>query len=110
MATSATHVRANKAELIHIEVDRRLAHEWDEWNGNSVARPMQLRRPVSRFLKFHRAALGRPQARRAHAAIRRMLRLDPFPLGGVRYIIWATLGLATLILAGSVITAVIIGH
>lgn len=61
MATSATPVRANKAELIHIEVDRRLAHEWDEWNGNSVARPMRLRRPVSRFLKFHRAALGRPR-------------------------------------------------
>lgn len=40
----------------------------------------------------------------------RMLRLDPFPLGGVRYIIWATLGLATLILAGSVIAAVITGH
>ena len=36
-----------------------------------------------------------------------MLRLDRFPLGGVRYIIWATLGIALLILAGSVITAMV---
>lgn len=26
-----------KAQLIHIEVDRRLGHEWDEWNGRPLA-------------------------------------------------------------------------
>jgi hypothetical protein len=25
-----------KAQLIHIEVDRRLGHEWDEWNGRAL--------------------------------------------------------------------------
>src|SRR5262245_33714644 len=25
-----------KAQLIHIEVDRRLGHEWDEWNGRPL--------------------------------------------------------------------------
>jgi uncharacterized protein len=27
-----------KAQLIHIEVDRRLGHEWDEWNGQPLPR------------------------------------------------------------------------
>ncbi|MFN2571920.1 MAG: hypothetical protein ABR537_09980, partial [Gemmatimonadales bacterium] len=25
-----------RAQLIHIEVDRRLGHEWDEWNGRPL--------------------------------------------------------------------------
>jgi hypothetical protein len=32
----ATSTRSQKAELIHIEVDRRLGHEWDEWNGKPL--------------------------------------------------------------------------
>ena len=32
----ATSVRNQKAELIHIETDRRLGHEWDEWNGKPL--------------------------------------------------------------------------
>src|SRR3989442_1601020 len=27
---------APRAQLIHIEVDRRLGHEWDEWNGRPL--------------------------------------------------------------------------
>jgi len=27
---------APRAQLIHIEVDRRLGHEWDEWNGRAL--------------------------------------------------------------------------
>src|SRR2546428_7449291 len=26
----------SRAQLIHIEVDRRLGHEWDEWNGRPL--------------------------------------------------------------------------
>jgi hypothetical protein len=32
LETMATH----RAELIHIDVDRRLGHEWDEWDGNPL--------------------------------------------------------------------------
>ncbi|HEU4697672.1 MAG TPA: DUF116 domain-containing protein [Gemmatimonadales bacterium] len=28
--------RAKRAELIHIDVDRRLGHEWDEWDGQPL--------------------------------------------------------------------------
>src|SRR5260370_28973301 len=27
---------APRAQLIHIETDRRLGHEWDEWNGQPL--------------------------------------------------------------------------
>src|SRR5437867_13343524 len=31
-----TSAPAPRAQLIHIEVDRRLGHEWDEWNGRAL--------------------------------------------------------------------------
>src|SRR5438034_11427273 len=31
-----TSAPAPRAQLIHIEVDRRLGHEWDEWNGRPL--------------------------------------------------------------------------
>src|SRR5258705_9528486 len=31
-----TSAPAARAQLIHIEVDRRLGHEWDEWNGRPL--------------------------------------------------------------------------
>ncbi len=47
-----TTVRAKKAELIHIEVDRRLGHEWDEWNGKPLPDQGNFSAPPSRFFKF----------------------------------------------------------
>jgi len=47
-----TSVRAKKAELIHIEVDRRLGHEWDEWNGKPLPNQGDFSAPPSRFFRF----------------------------------------------------------
>jgi hypothetical protein len=33
---SSSSAPAPRAQLIHIEVDRRLGHEWDEWNGRPL--------------------------------------------------------------------------
>ena len=36
MTTPPVTGTSPKAQLIHIEVDRRLGHEWDEWNGRPL--------------------------------------------------------------------------
>ncbi|MGH7606970.1 MAG: hypothetical protein ACREME_06490, partial [Gemmatimonadales bacterium] len=36
MATTAPPSSSPRAHLIHIEVDRRLGHEWDEWDGRPL--------------------------------------------------------------------------
>jgi hypothetical protein len=36
MTTPPVSGTSPKAQLIHIEVDRRLGHEWDEWNGRPL--------------------------------------------------------------------------
>ena len=48
----ATAVRSSKAELIHIEVDRRLGHEWDEWNGKPLPNQGDFAAPPSRFFTY----------------------------------------------------------
>ena len=48
----ATSLRAKKAELIHIEVDRRLGHEWDEWNGKPLPNQGNFDAPPGRFFLF----------------------------------------------------------
>ena len=41
---------APRAELIHIEVDRRLGHEWDEWDGKPLANAGNFDAPARLFL------------------------------------------------------------
>ncbi len=53
-----TTVRARKAELIHIEVDRRLGHEWDEWNGRPLPNQGDFSAPPGRFFRFAALTLG----------------------------------------------------
>ena len=48
----ATSVRGRKAELIHIETDRRLGHEWDEWNGKALPNGGDYHAPPGRFFRF----------------------------------------------------------
>ena len=48
----ATSVRSSKAELVHIEVDRRLGHEWDEWNGKPLPNRGDYSAPPSRFFAW----------------------------------------------------------
>src|SRR5438552_7185260 len=41
-----------KAQLIHIEVDRRLGHEWDEWNGRPLHADGNFSAPPRLFFTF----------------------------------------------------------
>src|SRR6266545_2859218 len=55
MATSAPPSPANpapRAQLIHIEVDRRLGHEWDEWNGAPLPGGGDFSAPPGLFFQF----------------------------------------------------------
>jgi hypothetical protein len=48
----ATTVRARRAELIHIEVDRRLGHEWDEWDGKPLPNGGNFTAAPARFFRY----------------------------------------------------------
>lgn len=41
-----------KAQLIHIEVDRRLGHEWDEWNGRPLPNSGDFSAAPGLFFRF----------------------------------------------------------
>src|SRR6266511_95879 len=43
---------APRAQLIHIEVDRRLGHEWDEWNGRPLPGGGDFSAPPALFFRF----------------------------------------------------------
>src|SRR3990170_1809212 len=58
MGTTGTTVRSQKAELIHIEVDRRLGHEWDEWDGKPLPGLGDFSAPPGRFFRYAALSLG----------------------------------------------------
>jgi hypothetical protein len=41
-----------RAQLIHIEVDRRLGHEWDEWNGRPLPKGGDFSAPPGLFFRY----------------------------------------------------------
>ncbi|HRP08936.1 MAG TPA: hypothetical protein PLL69_10655, partial [Gemmatimonadales bacterium] len=41
-----------RAELIHIDVDRRLGHEWDEWNGQPLPNRGNFDSPPALFFRW----------------------------------------------------------
>ena len=43
---------ASRAQLIHIETDRRLGHEWDEWNGLPLPSGGDFSAPASTFFGY----------------------------------------------------------
>ena len=45
-------VDAHRAQLIHIETDRRLGHEWDEWDGRPLPRNGDFSAPPGLFFGF----------------------------------------------------------
>jgi uncharacterized protein len=47
----------SRAQLIHIDVDRRLGHEWDEWNGQPLPNQGNYDSPPSLFFAWSAAAL-----------------------------------------------------
>ena len=55
MATAASAPPATppaRAQLIHIEVDRRLGHEWDEWNGKPLPSGGDFSAPPGLFFRY----------------------------------------------------------
>lgn len=48
---------APRAQLIHIETDRRLGHEWDEWDGKPLPRNGDFSAPPGLFFRFGALAL-----------------------------------------------------
>lgn len=54
----ATSIRTQKAELIHIEVDRRLGHEWDEWDGKPLPNGGDFSAPPSQFFLWAAVTIG----------------------------------------------------
>ena len=51
-APPASAPSAPRAQLIHIEVDRRLGHEWDEWNGRPLPGGGDFSAPPGLFFRF----------------------------------------------------------
>ena len=49
---AAPQAAAPRAQLIHIEVDRRLGHEWDEWNGRPLPRGGDFSAEPGLFFRF----------------------------------------------------------
>ncbi len=43
---------SSRAQLIHIDVDRRLGHEWDEWNGDALPNAGNFDSPPSLFFRW----------------------------------------------------------
>src|SRR5437773_5924804 len=48
---------APRAQLIHIETDRRLGHEWDEWDGKPLPGNGDFSAPPGLFFRFAALAL-----------------------------------------------------
>src|SRR5881397_2741730 len=47
-----------RAQLIHIETDRRLGHEWDEWDGKPLPGNGDFSAPPGLFFRFAALTLG----------------------------------------------------
>jgi hypothetical protein len=67
-----------RAELIHIDVDRRLGHEWDEWDGTPLPNQGNFDTAASRFFTWSLVALLT-----AAAAVSTTLYLLSPRLGGI---------------------------
>ncbi|HEY6208495.1 MAG TPA: DUF116 domain-containing protein [Gemmatimonadales bacterium] len=57
MLRPAMATEAARAQLIHIETDRRLGHEWDEWDGKPLPRNGDFSAPPGLFFRFATLAL-----------------------------------------------------
>src|SRR5258708_24015940 len=49
---------APRAQLIHIETDRRLGHEWDEWDGRPLPGNGGFSAPAGLFFWFAALTIG----------------------------------------------------
>ncbi|HJS42942.1 MAG TPA: DUF116 domain-containing protein [Gemmatimonadales bacterium] len=86
-----------RAQLIHIEVDRRLGHEWDEWNGRPLPGGGDFSAPPGLFFRY--AALTVATAAAAVALLLYLTGPRLGTLGGpLPRILWATLATVTVLL------------
>ena len=85
----------NRANLIRIEVDRRLGHEWDEWDGQPLPAGGNFTSPPRRFFGYAALTLGLAAAATYAAA---------FLLGPRLATVWAPLP-RVVVLAVSAVTA-----
>jgi hypothetical protein len=51
-------VETPRAQLIHIETDRRLGHEWDEWDGRPLPGNGDFSAPPGQFFRFAALTIG----------------------------------------------------
>src|SRR5213080_2482338 len=49
---------APRAQLIHLETDRRLGHEWDEWDGRPLPGNGDFSAPPGLFFRFAAPTIG----------------------------------------------------
>ncbi|HVH67122.1 MAG TPA: DUF116 domain-containing protein [Gemmatimonadales bacterium] len=84
---------APRAQLIHIETDRRLGHEWDEWDGRPLPGNGDFSAPPGLFFRFAALTLGL-----AMVAVAGLIFLLAPRIGGVwsalPRLLWLTLGAA----------------
>ena len=101
--------RENRPELIHLEVDRRLGHEWDEWDGQPLPGSGNFDSPPSLFLGWSlgfivtaTAAIGlllyilAPRLATIHAAIPRVALITLLALSGVTLLWWVLMTVSYL--------------
>ena len=95
-----------RAQLIHIETDRRLGHEWDEWDGRPLPNRGDFSAPARLFFGYAAltlvVALGvaaavlfllQPRLATLHPLVPRVLWLT---LGGAGAVAWAWLAVLAL--------------
>lgn len=100
---------APKAQLIHIDVDRRLGHEWDEWDGKPLPNEGNYDSPPSLFFVWSAGALVAAMAAVAaalfllgpriglvHSAIPRALWIVAGAGGALLWIWWGVLVISYL--------------
>lgn len=101
MATAASAppvTPPTRAQLIHIEVDRRLGHEWDEWNGRPLPSGGDFSAPPGLFFRFAAltlAALAGALALLLYIVAPRLAALSP----ALPRALWIVLGAAIVVKA-----------
>ncbi len=99
--TATPPSQAPRAQLIHIEVDRRLGHEWDEWNGRPLPGGGDFSAAPGLFFRFAAltlAALAAGAAFLLYLVAPRLVTLSPPLARDLWLVLAAALGLATLYL------------
>jgi hypothetical protein len=97
----------HRAQLIHIDVDRRLGHEWDEWDGRPLPNRGDFDSAPRLFFGWSAAALVaglaataallfilEPRLARLHALVPRVLWVGLLVAGAALWIWWALLFLS----------------